>query len=509
MARWTNSAAAMVLMGMIYSASWAFGTGRTGADRPDPAGCGACNVQAPVADPGIACSAPSLAAGQDACGGVRDAAIAAAGHVPVVDPQSAFFVSPQGDDANTGTLDAPFATLGRAQLAMRDTRTKKTTYLRAGQYMPTAVANCDGEGGTCALNLGPKDSGETWSYYPPDGYNSAEISGGSTRPGEGLKWIIYVEGRDISINGLTLHHFRYAGLGSTGGVDHLTIVNNHIHHGFERAPGNPGAFSCYGCSNTTVSRNVIHDVPTFGVSLANVNGDISNLLIERNLVFDTCLAVTDCGAIYLLDTEASASNIRIQDNYIRDGNASAAVRTGGGGGSAIYADDCTSNIRISGNVIAGRNGSNTIHLHGGSNIQIVGNLTDLSRYGGAAAVFQTSSGPGCTDAGPMSGNAYTGNIIIGAGGGGGFWLLSGSPQNTPFIRSNVFFDYGGRGLNTGGTYQDPSPRVLDPRLSGWSYVLLETSPLLNGPAAFTPLRGHWGPPGYALPRSGTPPSSPH
>jgi hypothetical protein len=67
---------------------------------------------------------------------------------------SAFFVATNGNDANDGSIDRPFATLERAKIAMEGAGAAKTTYLREGTYALTKT-----------LNLEAADSGQTWAAY--------------------------------------------------------------------------------------------------------------------------------------------------------------------------------------------------------------------------------------------------------------------------------------------------------------------------------------------------------
>ena len=410
----------------------------------------------------------------------------------------AFYVSPTGSDANAGTLAQPFATLGKAQSAMQASSAIKTTYIRAGSYrLPDA-----------GLTLGAADNGETWSYYPPDGVDSASLSGGSTAKGTGVNVAISVANTDhVTIEGLTIQDFQYAGIGSGGGTKNLLVENNVLFNGYTASgSSNPAGISCYGCANTTIAHNVIHDIAQFGVSVSNVNGDISNLLVTGNVSYDTCTAIADCGSLYVQDVTATATNIRLTNNYVHDGNTFASL--GSGYGSALYADDCTSNVVESGNVLSGRNGANTTLVHGGSNVHQTGNLTDLASYGQRIATFQTSSVSGCESA-TMSGNEYENNVVIGAG-GGGYALLSGSPKHTPTIVNNDYFSYTGGTISSGsGSYADTAPAHVDPELTGWAYAMSPASPVVASPVSFAPLVGGWGPPGYVVPQTGTPPSSPH
>jgi hypothetical protein len=424
--------------------------------------------------------------------------------VPIV---PAFYVATNGSDSNDGSAASPFATLGKAQTAMQASSTIKTTYVRAGSYQLPTIAGCAGGSG-CGLNLTAADDGETWSYYPPDGVDSADLNGGSTGDGTGLVVAVYVGANNVTINGLSIHNFQYAGVNSGGGTANLIVENSLFFNGYSSSnASNAAGISCYGCSNAKISHNVIHDIAQLGVSMSNVNGDISNLLVTGNVVYNTCTANADCGALYVQDVTATATNIQLTNNYVHDGNTFAAL--GSNYGAALYADDCTSNVTESGNVLTGRNGSNTTMVHGGSNVHQIGNLTDLASYQQHVAVFQTSGVSGCSSA-TMSGNEYTNNIIIGEGGGGGYALLSGTPMHAPTIANNDYYNYGGAAISSGsGAYGDTAPASVDPQISGWAYSISPKSPVLVSPVSFPPLVGGWGPPGYVLPQTGTPPSSPH
>ena len=416
-----------------------------------------------------------------------------------------FYVAPSGNDANNGSLGAPFATLAKAQAAMQASGAILTTYIRAGSYTPPSVANCNGEGVTCMLDLQAADNGETWSYYPPDGIDSADFTGGSTAFGNGLYYMISDHASNITINGLSLHNFQHSGVHSGGGAHSPTIINNVIFNGtITTQTANPGAIACYGCTNAIISHNVIHDIGSWGVAFANVNGDVSNMLVTGNVIYNTCTGRPDCSAIYLVDTSQAATNIQWTNNYIRDGNTGATL--GSGFGSAMYADDCTSNLTATGNVITGQNGSNTAMLfHGGSNIHVNGNLIDLSTLQQSIMSFQTSSCP----SNAMSGNQAESNIVIGTGPGGGYNLLSGAPPNNPLIANSDYFAYAGSAINSSGSYSDANPVSEDPQLSCWIYNIASGSPVFNAPVNFPGLAVGWGPPGFVIPQTGTPPSSLH
>jgi hypothetical protein len=469
--------------------------------RASGASTSSCTGSADAGDGG----GPSTDAAPDSGALGHDAGAAIDSGVMLVD---AFYVSTTGNDTWPGTLAEPFLTLTKAQSAMQASTTIKTTYVRAGSY--TIAGQDCGSGGTCGLNLGSSDQGETWSYYPPDGVDSADLFGSATSASSGLTSIVYIGAGHITINGLSFHGFTYAGLNSNGGGDGLLIENNVFYDGYYASNNsNPGAISFLDSPNTTISHNVVHDIAMLGISViaTTTNKNISNLLITGNVLYNTCTANADCGAIYVQDVTATQTNIKVTNNYVHDGNTFATL--GSNYGAGLYLDDCTSNVTESGNVVTGRNGSNTMMIHGGSNDHIVGNIVDLGTYAQHVGVLQASGASGCASA-EMSGNEIENNIVIGGGGGGGYAFLSGSPQHTPTITDNDYYSYGSSSISSGsGSYGDSAPSSVNPELSGYTYTVASGSPVLSSPVSFTALVGGWGPPGYVLPETGTPPSSPH
>ena len=70
-------------------------------------------------------------------------------------PTTGFFVAPGGSDSADGSIDAPFATIERAVIAMRDS-SEKTTHVRAGFYEQRGKP----------IVLDERDSGVTIVAYP-------------------------------------------------------------------------------------------------------------------------------------------------------------------------------------------------------------------------------------------------------------------------------------------------------------------------------------------------------
>src|SRR5207237_479331 len=129
-------------------------------------------------------------------GGTYTVSLSGTGADPSIVP--AFYVATNGNDNNSGTLTAPFATLGKAQAAMRASGTIKTTYVRAGTYSFSGSNNCS----QVAVDLS-SDNGETWTYYPPDGVGKAILDGGASSNATGYNAAFaWGNSNNNTINGL-------------------------------------------------------------------------------------------------------------------------------------------------------------------------------------------------------------------------------------------------------------------------------------------------------------------
>ena len=118
----------------------------------------------------------------------------------------------------------------------------------------------------------------------------------------------------------------------------------------------------------------------------------------------------------------------------------------------------------------------------------------------------------------MTDNAFTGNIFVGnwsgtqesyaLGVGPVAYAQGGLALVDPTCTHNMYFNYSGGLLNTNGNgFDDASPITgQDPLISGVTYDLASNSPAFVAPVKFPVIVGGWGPPGYVIPQSGTPPS---
>jgi hypothetical protein len=416
----------------------------------------------------------------------------------------AFYVATNGSDSNSGTLTAPFATLSKAQAAMRASPTIKTTYIRAGTYSYSGSNNCTEK----VLDFTSSDNGETWSYYPPDGPGSAILDGGASSPSTGyLEGFAWDNADNITVNGLQFQHFCTYGAFNVnaynGGTDSNTmIVNNIIHDMYD-----VGIQAQNNVQNLTIANNYIYNIQNNGIDVLSSSGkyQFNGLVIENNFIYNTCANTSDCGAIYIQDdVQPSATGIRVSNNYIRDAGA-------GGGGRGIYLDDGSSNVAVSGNIVAGVMNA-CFNIHGGSNDVYSDNICDEGSSGSQGiTIYQQTSASGTW---PMTGNQYENNIIIAGstGGGGGYNVFGVGGPAKATIQNNAYYNYVGSSVNSTGSSgagSDSNPTYENPQLSCWAYSIAPGSRVFNSPVNLSPIASGWGPPGFVIPQIGTPPSSPH
>ena len=459
----------------------------------------------------------------------------------------AFYVATNGSDSNAGTLASPFATLGKCQTAMEGSSSIKTCYIRAGTYQPASP------GGGCSsnnvmLNLSsPSDNGETYSYYPPDGVASAVLNGGASSASTGIDGIC-IGAANVTIDGLTLQNLQSMGITAWFSAGPVVIENNIIHDTYYQPF--VAAIKNQSTPNVTVVHNYIYHVASNGISghnciggYGNCNIPFTNFTVEYNVIQDYCYNDYDCGAVEGQDTDSPrTTGILYAYNWIEDGDLEGAGPpvndgSGTGGGRAIYLDDGTSNATIKGNIVTGKNNL-CGQIHGGTDNTWVNNICDMQppaadqNVGNTGEYILYPQNDGLSN---MSGNSYANSIIIASDPGGGFGYSGDGSAPTPVgISNNAYHNYAGGSSGScysGGIYYcggnggtDASPQSISNLFNAcpsngadsWSFLLNSNSPALSSPVSFPQPSndrgiawgqpGFWGPPGFVIPHTGTPPS---
>ena len=446
-----------------------------------------------------------------------------------IDP-NAFYVATNGDDNNPGTLALPFATLAHAQTAMRANSINKTTYIRSGTspQPPMTAGTCVfGNSAGSSIALSAADQGETWSFYPPDGYGSAILDGQSTvgnsggTGGNGVGCAFAAAGTSgVTIVGLQFERYLYAAfwIYQSSGV----VLSDNMIHDTTSAVFSAAGIIFIASPGATVTHNLLHDLAYMGivVSDGSTTGDqMSNSLVSGNVVLDACEwpAVSgagndenggDCGGIYVWSKAASAStNVRVENNFVRDVNVSShgAGDFGSCCAQGIYLDAGTSHVLVTGNIVTGIM-SACFQINGGNDNVIANNVCDLGAAAGTQIVQYENH-----DITAMTGNVFEHNVVVAGSADGGAGFVGNSPPNPMTVANNGYFNYVGATVDstsTGGAGADSSPTYVDPELSCWAPSMAAGSPVETA-VSFPGITGSWGPPGYVLPMTGTAPSWPH
>jgi len=485
---------------------------------------------ATVEIPASAASSPPSSSSSSSGGG---------GTTPSVVP--AYYVSADGNDSNSGSLAAPFATLAKAQEVM-ESSTIKTTYIRAGQY-PT----------TSTFTLTAADSGTTWQYYPSDGPGTAVFDGGAH--GTLVGWMID-GGSNITINGLKMTNFIWSGIIVHGGgrdtrnscTPHIVgaatenqIINNEI-SGTSGIGDVTVGQTCNGVAidveglvnDTVVANNYVHDNNCRGIDLRNTDlisgavGDFSGSVVKNNALLNNMLTASDGAAIYVWNPNSfKSSQWTVTNNFIRDYSSTS---NSGHAGHALYCDYECSNGTWTFNVITGSSNAVAFITNDGKNNAFQYNVFDLNSQN-LTAVWMTESFDIHHQGTP--GNVWKNNIIIAKSPalpevtGTGLSLgtnysaqNNGSPAPNPVAPaygSNYYvqLDTNGPEYNAGtsafGFSDNSNPTFTTSSAFGlqcWDYELVAGSPVTQAPVSFPGLPGGWGPPGFTIPHTGTAPSIP-
>ncbi len=215
-----------------------------------------------------------------------------------VSPSSAYYVSPTGNDANSGSASAPWLTIGHAAL---QATAGDTVYVEAGTYHESVtfansgtatapivfdgqgVAIVDGTGVACCTS--------------PSFVSSNGFIGGNT---QGLFTIGASSGVNyLTIQGFTIQNYKTAssanapvGVFIVGSGTGISVLNNTIQNiqTTAGASGNAYGMGVFGTSATplsvTVSGNTVTGCLTGNSETTTYNGNVQNFVVSNNKIYD-------------------------------------------------------------------------------------------------------------------------------------------------------------------------------------------------------------------------------
>lgn len=174
---------------------------------------------------------------------------------------------------------------------------------------------------------------------------------------------IIFSGRKLVIRGLVIENFRENGIVLSGARD-VVINDNEVKDILSNRWSRGAIHGVHAIEGVLISDNVISRSGYSGIIFDSEEaGIIKDVKIRGNAITNSCLAVKDCGAVYVSGRSTRSGSIAIEKNTITHfGLSHNNVK-------AIYLDDGLSFATVTNNCIQG-NGTYAFHIHGGGNITI-------------------------------------------------------------------------------------------------------------------------------------------
>ncbi|WP_207461840.1 carbohydrate-binding domain-containing protein [Azospirillum sp. SYSU D00513] len=357
----------------------------------------------------------------------------------------AFYVAENGRDTWSGKLaapnaagtDGPFASLEKAQAAMRSSDIS-TTYVREGDYNLKSLLWLDGQ-----------DSGVRFAAYGSEtpvihgnaqqsvtiglgGAKNVTLEGLTLTGGRADGHAVYannasgltfknntVEGGGYGItvensanSKVTGNHFKSTGAESVyvkAGSNFTEVSDNLVQRPNAADRGDAGIW-VNGSNDVKVTHNQIENSPAKAIAVGSVETTGSDATyratIAFNKVINANLETTDGGGIYLINRQQDLTGHKVVNNEVT-GTSVAAADPSQQVSWGIYLDDWTSGATVKGNLVHDNIGG--VFLHGGWNNTVTDNL--LASNSGAQIGLQQDVAWGGWKGKVMSNNIITQNIV--------------------------------------------------------------------------------------------------
>ena len=272
---------------------------------------------------------------------------------------SAYYVSPSGDDDNSGSIDSPWETIGQAcnTLAAGD-----TVFVLSGTYSERVVPGSSGSSSSSRIvyMAFPGDTpviDGTGVTLPAEWGGLVEISelshivfSGFTVQNAGSEdnhsGILVESSSDITVQSCITYNTVSSGIGvwdcsdlilssnevelacndgeqeciTVAGTSNFTVSGNYVHHSGPGTIGGEGIDIKDGCSNGDVYDNVVHDINRIGIYVDSWDKPTHHINVYSNLVYDT----TDDGFALASESGGLLSDISVYNN-ITFGNTNSGI----------------------------------------------------------------------------------------------------------------------------------------------------------------------------------------
>jgi parallel beta-helix repeat protein len=406
-----------------------------------------------------------------------------------------YYVSPNGNDANPGTEEAPWRTVQKAADTLRS---GETVYIRAGTYYERVVPQNSGNDyityasypGETAILDGtgvsfPSDWGGLFEIANLSNIRVSGLKVMNVGPGDNHAGILVDNSTDIIIEHNHTSNTTSSGIGvwdsrnviidgnevelccndgeqeciTVAITDTFEIRNNHIHHGGPGSIGGEGIDAKDGSSHGKIYGNHVHHMNRVGIYVEAWDKHTYDIDVYRNIVHD----IADNDGFALASEEGGVlEDVRVYNNIAYNNGLSGIVLSEAGNSPTHP----VRNITIINNTFA-NNGSNvwgggiSIENPDVSNLVIRNNICSQNRWfqiQNEVAVQQLTIDHNLIhgtkgDAENDGADAREGDPLFVNAGGGNFRLRSGSPAIDAGSADNApFDDFDGVGRPQGAGY---------------------------------------------------------
>jgi len=272
---------------------------------------------------------------------------------------SAYYVSPSGDDENTGSFNSPWETIGQAcnSLAAGD-----TVFVLTGTYSERVVPESSGSSSSNRIFYmaypgdNPVIDGTgvalpaAWGGLVEISEKSHIVFSGFTVQNAGSEdnhcGILVESSSDITIQGCTTYNSVSSGIGvwdcsdlvlsnneielacndgeqeciTVAGTSNFEVSSNYVHNSGPGTIGGEGIDIKDGCSDGEVYDNVVHGINRIGIYVDSWDKPTHRINVYSNLVYDT----TDDGFALASEAGGLLSDISVYNN-ITYGNTNSGI----------------------------------------------------------------------------------------------------------------------------------------------------------------------------------------
>lgn len=278
--------------------------------------------------------------------------------------RSGYYVAPNGNDANPGTENEPWKTIGKAAktLAAGD-----TVYIKAGTYEERVIPEHSGSPSNCIVYRAFQGNTVTIDgstiTLPTDWGGLFDITGMSHIIVSGLRivnagphdnncGILIDNSNNITISNCYTYNTASSGIGvwdcehisldsnevelacndgeqeciTIAGTNIFTVRNNEVHHSGPGSNGGEGIDAKDGASNGNIHGNTVHHINRLGIYVDSWSKHTLNITVYQNAVYEC----TDDGFAVAAEAGGLLENVRIFNNIACD-NGNAAITIAGWG----------------------------------------------------------------------------------------------------------------------------------------------------------------------------------